>query len=98
MGLFWESAKEREEREARGLEAILRAFETQNLDPNKATEPNKQKTVIPPKAILQEPAISPAKTQVAPVNVNDLAKFLADKGIINLNEWELYSARNKPKT
>jgi hypothetical protein len=78
MGWLFESQKDKEERENRALEGILKAFETQIKNPQSAGD----KTIPQEKKEMA----SGKKTPTA----EDLAVFLARQGTLNLAEWENY--------
>ncbi|MBN2143521.1 MAG: hypothetical protein JW774_02750 [Candidatus Aureabacteria bacterium] len=80
MGWLFESRREKEERENRALEGILKAFEAEIKNP----------------AVLKEKKENPVQDKKDPVLSNkyataeDLAVFLARQGTINLSDWENY--------
>ena len=100
MGLFGESRKEREAREERALAAMLNVFEEEVK--------NSKKTVGIPDAgkntdLKKSPANAPEeKTAASPqsagrtATVEDLAVFLARKGLLSLSEWEEHKTKHGP--
>ena len=90
MGLFGESSKEREAREERALAALLKGFEESVKKPEKATDPKK----TAPNASQEKKADSPSpEAAPRPATVEDLAEFLARKGVLSLSEWENHKSK-----
>lgn len=81
MGLFWESSKKREERENKALEAILFQFEKTLSQPSPGLKP-KEASLKP----VKQPEIIPSS--IKNPNLDTLIRFLSEKGIIKLSEWE----------
>lgn len=89
MGLFWESKKEKEAREERALEAMLKAFmeNPDSLQPKQQTPP---KTTSMESVQKRSSQPQPERSSRIQPTVDTLAQFLIQKGLINKDEWDLF--------
>ena len=92
MGLFWEKRKIKEEKEDQMLSAILKQFESeivQGQDQKKSVKGEASPVSIPKTVELQK-AASPLNKSAS---VEDLALFLASKGLFEHKEWEDFQTK-----
>lgn len=92
MGLFWEKRKIKEEKEDQMLSAILKQFESeivQGQDQKKSVKGEASPVSIPKPGEFQK-AVSPLNKSAS---VEDLALFLASKGLFEHKEWEDFQTK-----
>ena len=92
MGLFWEKRKIKEEKEAMMLSAILKQFESEIVQGEDQKKNIKGETFS---ASIEKPAKLPkaASPLKKSASVEDLALFLASKGLFEHKEWEDFQTK-----